>query len=689
MGSAGEVSTLDRRKILVTSALPYVNHGLHLGHMVEHIQTDVWVRFQRLRGHEVRFFCGDDTHGTATMLRAQREGREPEALLEEMRAEHIEDLAGFGVVHDHYGSTHASENQALVAEFWSALRAGGHIEEREVTQLYDPEAGIFLADRFVVGGCPKCRAEGQYGDNCEVCGATYDPADLIDPRSTITGAVPEERSHAHLFVKLEPFHDFLEAWTQQEGHVPPETANWLSGTFLSEPLRDWDVSRPAPYFGFEIPDAPGNYFYVWLDAPVGYIAATQQWCAANGEDLASWWKDPATEIHHFIGKDIAYFHTLFWPAMLKTAGFALPTAVHVHGFLTVNNEKMSKRKGTFVLARTYVEHLSPEYLRYYFASKLSSRVDDIDLSLDEFVQKVNADLVGKVVNLASRTAGFVKGQTLPRYPEAADEGLFRAAAEAGEEIAAAYEALDTGKAMRHVMALADRANEFVESRAPWALKKDASKQEELVQVCAIALNLFRQLTIYLAPVIPRFAEESARLLGLAGETRWSDAAKPVEGTTVGKFKHLMERVDPEKVDAMVEASRKTAEASEAEAAGAAQDEGSRGEPIEAEITIDDFAKVDLRVAEIVEAKAVPKANKLLELTLALGGGERRTVFAGIKKAYEPEALVGRLTVVVANLAPRKMKFGTSEGMVLAAGEGEADLFILSPDAGAKPGQRIR
>jgi methionyl-tRNA synthetase len=682
---------LARRKILVTSALPYVNAGLHLGHMVEHIQTDIWVRFQRLRGHEVRFFCGDDTHGTATMLRAEREGRPPEALLEDMRREHIEDLGDFGVRHDHYGSTHSAANEALVAEIWAALRAAGHVEQREVTQLFDPEAGIFLADRFVTGRCPRpeCGAEDQYGDNCEVCGATYEPADLIEPRSTISGAAPEQRSHEHLFVRLEAFHGFLETWTQSDGHVPPETANWLKGTFLSEPLRDWDISRPAPYFGFEIPDAPGNYFYVWLDAPVGYIAATQEWCDANGEDLADWWRNDQVEIHHFIGKDIAYFHTLFWPAMLKTAGFTLPRAVHVHGFLTVNNEKMSKRKGTFVKARTYLEHLSPEYLRYYYASKLSARVDDVDLSLEEFVQKVNADLVGKVVNLASRTARFVKGETLPAYPEGRDEGLFAAAAEAGDEIAEAYERLDTNKAMRSIMALADRANEFVESRAPWTLKKDAAKQAELLEVCAIALNLFRQLTVYLAPVVPRFAEASAKLLGVEGPTTWADASVPVAGTTVGKFEYLMQRVDPEKVTAMVEASREAAEAaSQAERAPEAG-EALAGEPLEAEITIDDFAKVDLRVAEIVAAKSVPKANKLLELTLSLGGDERRTVFAGIKKAYEPETLVGRLTVLVANLAPRKMKFGTSEGMVLAAGPGDDELFILSPDSGARPGQRIR
>ena len=683
---------MDRRQILVTSALPYVNAGIHLGYMVEALQTDFWLRFQRLRGHEVRYFCGDDTHGTATMLRAQREGREPEALLDEMKAAHIADLNAFDVVHDNFSSTHTPANEALVGEFWSALREQGCVAERDVTQFFDPEAGIFLADRFIIGGCPKCKSPDQYGDSCANCGATYEPTDLIGPKSAISGAPPEERSHRHLFVKLEPFHEFLDEWTQAPGRMPPETANWLKGTFLADALRDWDISRPAPYFGIEIPDAPGNFFYVWLDAPIGYIAATKEWCDETGESLDRWWRNPDCEIHHFIGKDIAYFHTLFWPAMLKTAGFQLPKTVHVHGFLTVNGEKMSKRTGTAVLARTYIDHLSPEFLRYYYASKLSAKVDDIDMNLDEFVAKVNSDLVGKVVNLASRTARFVKGEGLPVYPNAKDDGLFAAGAALSDEIAEAYEARDSNKAMRLIMALADRANEFVEARAPWTLKKDESKQEELREVCAIALNLFRQITVYLAPVLPRFAEESSRLLGLEGETRWEDASTPVEGGTVAKFKHLMERVDPEKVQAMLDASRAGWEASEAEAAAAtdsSKGEAFDGEPLEAEITIDDFVKVDLRVVEIVEAKSVPKANKLLELTLSLGGGETRTVFAGIKKAYKPEDLVGRMTVMVANLAPRKMKFGLSEGMVLAAGPGDSDIYILSPDSGAKPGQRIR
>jgi methionyl-tRNA synthetase len=681
---------MERRQILVTSALPYVNAGIHLGYMVEALQTDFWIQFQRLRGHEVRYFCGDDTHGTATMLRAQREGRPPEALLDEMKDAHIADLNGFGVVHDHFSSTHAPANEKLAAEFWSALREAGSVEEREVTQFYDPDAGIFLADRFVLGGCPRCKAPGQYGDNCESCGATYEPSDLIDPKSAISGAAPEERSHSHLFVKLEPFHAFLEEWTQAPGRMPTETANWLKGTFLADVLRDWDISRPAPYFGIEIPDAPGNYFYVWFEAPIGYIAATQEWCDETGEDLDRWWRNPDCEIHHFIGKDIAYFHTLFWPAMLKTAGYQLPETIHVHGFLTVNGQKLSKRTGTAILARTYLDHLSPEYLRYYYASKLSSKVDDIDLNFEEFVQKINSDLVGKVVNLASRTARFVKGQALPEYPADRDQGLFASGVAAGQEIAEAYEARDTSRAMRIIMALADRANEFVESKEPWNLKKDESKHDELRDVCAIALNLFRQITIYLGPVLPRFTEESTKLLSLGGATRWEDAATPVVGGEVGKFKHLMQRVDPEKVSAMLEASRESEEASETEAvSGEAAGEALDGQALAAECTIDDFMKVDLRVAEIVEAKSVPKANKLLELTLSLGGNERRTVFAGIKKAYEPESLVGRLTVVVANLAPRKMKFGLSEGMVLAAGPGDSDLFVLSPDSGAKPGQRIR
>jgi len=540
------------RQILVTSALPYVNGDIHLGHLVEYLQTDVWVRFQRLRGHRVRYFCADDTHGTATMIRAREQGVEPDVLLAEMSAAHQEDFRAFGVEFDHYGSTHAESNRDLVHDIWAALRAGGHVVERDVTQLFDPEAGVFLADRFVKGDCPRCKSSGQYGDNCDACGATYTPDELGNPRSTLSGSTPETRSAKHLFVTLSDFQDFLTDWTQNGDHVQPEIANWLKGSFLNEPLRDWDISRPAPYFGFEIPDAPGHYFYVWVDAPIGYISATADWCAQNDERLDDWWKNEDCEIHHFIGKDIAYFHTLFWPAMLKAAGYALPRKVHVHGFLTVNGEKMSKSKGTFINARTYREQLSPDYLRYFYASKLSSAVQDIDLHLEEFTAKVNSDLVGKVVNLASRTARFVEGQALAPDPD--DGGLFAAGAALGEEIAADYEACDFGKAIRTVMALADKANEYVEARAPWVLRKDPEKADELLEVCTVALNLFRQITVYLAPVLPGLAEKAGALLN-AGPVRWEDAATPLSGHVVAKFEHLMRRVDPARVEAVVEASQ--------------------------------------------------------------------------------------------------------------------------------------
>jgi methionyl-tRNA synthetase len=541
---------MSQRQILVTSALPYVNYHLHIGHMVEHLQTDFWVRFQRMRGHEVRFFCADDTHGTATMIRARQEGREPEDLLEEMSRSHQRDLADFGVVHDYYGSTHHLSNERLVNEIWQALRDAGRVAEREVRQLYDAEVGCFLADRFVKGRCPRCGADDQYGDNCDRCGAVYGPEELGDPVSTLSGTVPEVRSAPHFFVTLEDFHEFLDEWTQRDGHLQPEIANWLAGAFLSEPLRDWDVSRPAPYFGFEIPDAPGNYFYVWVDAPVGYMSATADWCEQTGEDFARWWRNSDCEIHHFIGKDIAYFHTLFWPAMLMTANFSLPHTVHIHGFLTVNGEKMSKSKGTFILARTYLDHLSPDYLRYYYASKLGAGVTDIDMNFEEFVAKVNSDLVGKVVNLASRTARFMKGERLcDAYPD--DGGLFAAAAQRGEEIAEAYEARDTNRATRLIMALADRANEYVEAKAPWALRKQEGKEAEVRAVCSVALNLFFQLATYLQPILPRLAADARTLLAVAGEGAWETVQTPLVGNAVAEFRHLMRRVDPERVQAIV------------------------------------------------------------------------------------------------------------------------------------------
>ncbi|MEM9351559.1 MAG: methionine--tRNA ligase [Planctomycetota bacterium] len=681
------------RRILVTSALPYANGHIHIGHLVEYLQTDIWVRFQKLRGNDCRYMCADDTHGTAIMIRARQEGRTEEELIAEMQAAHERDFAEFGIEFDNYGSTNSDENRVLCGEIWQSIRDAGLVKEEDVEQLFDAEAGTFLADRFVRGTCPKCGAADQPGDNCSVCGHHYSPIDLVDPKSTLSGATPEVRTAKHLFIELEQLHGFLEEWSQSGEHLQPEIANYLKGHFLGDPLRDWDVSRPAPYFGFEIPDSPGNYWYVWFDAPIGYIASTQQWCDKHGEKLDDWWRSPDCEVHHFIGKDITYFHTLFWPGMLKTAGFSLPTKVHIHGFLTVDGEKMSKSKGTFVSARTYLNHLDPQALRYFYASKLSSKVDDIDLSLDEFIAKVNTDLVGKVVNLASRSAKFVAKTGLSdEYPD--DGGLFEDAAKAGDEIAAAYEACEYGRAMRLVMQLADRANPYVEDAKPWELRKDESQQQRLQDVCTVALNLFRQIAVYLAPVLPKLAEQAGTLLG-DPITNWDQSQTPLVGTPVAKFKHLMQRIEEKNVHAMIEESKE--EAAEAQAAAEEtafvdqwNDPGDAlaAEPLAEECSFDDFTKVDLRVVRVVEAEQVPDARKLLKLKLSLGGGEYRQVFAGIKAAYDPEKLVGRLVVMVANLAPRKMKFGLSEGMVVASGPGGEEVFVLSPDEGAKPGQRV-
>lgn len=676
------------RRILVTSALPYANGPIHIGHLVEYIQTDIWVRFQKLVGNRCVYVCADDTHGTAIMIRARKEGRSEEEVIADMSEAHQRDFAGFGIEFDNYGSTNSDENREICATFWKSLRDADLITERPIKQLFDPEAQTFLADRFVRGTCPKCGKTDQPGDNCE-CGHTYTPADLIDPKSTLSGATPELREATHLFVELEKLHEFLTDWIDTSNALQSETANYLKGHFLADKLRDWDISRPAPYFGFEIPDSPGNYWYVWFDAPIGYIASTQQWCNDNGEQLADWWKSEDCEIHHFIGKDITYFHTLFWPGMLKTAGYSLPTKVHIHGFLNVNNKKMAKSKGTLISAETYLKHSKPEYLRYYYATKLTPRVEDLDLSLEEFTEKVNSDLVGKVVNLASRVGKFAHSTGLsPEYPD--DGGLFDAAVAAGDEIAAAYEACDFGRAMRKIMELADAANPFVEHAKPWEMKKDEARQEELRDVCTVALNLFRQLAIYLTPVLPTLADQCELLLG-DKITSWEQSKQPLVGTPVAKFKRMMDRLQKEDLDKMIEESKDDA------AADAVADPGSqyndsdqplKDEPLADEITIDDFAKVDLRVARVVSAEHVPEANKLLKLTLSLGGDERRQVFAGIKAAYEPEALVGRLVVMVANLKPRKMRFGLSEGMVTASGPGGADVFILGVDDGAQPGQRV-
>jgi len=673
---------MNQRKILVTAALPYANGHIHIGHLLEYVQTDIWVRFQKLRGHQCIYICADDTHGTPIMIRARQEKRSELDLISEMQGHHERDFAAFQIRFDNYGSTNSPENYELCKEIWQALRAAGLIIEAEIQQLFDPEAGIFLADRFVKGKCPRCHEPDQYGDNCEKCGHTYRPTDLIEPKSTLTGATPIIRNSKQLFVRIEELHEFLNEWTQSGDRLQSEVANYLKGHFLHEPLRDWDVSRPAPYFGFEIPDSPGNYWYVWFDAPIGYIASTAQWCKKQKEQLPNWWKNSAVEIHHFIGKDITYFHTLFWPAMLKTAGFQLPSKVHIHGFLTVDGRKMSKRDGTFVLARTYLKHLDPTYFRYYLASKLGGRLDDLDLNLKEFVTKVNAELVGKIVNLAARSAKFVATTGLSsEYPE--DGGLFQRGAAASDEIAEAYEIGDYNRVVRTVVALAGDANPFVEAAQPWVLAKDPNSAQQLQDVCTIALNLFRQLVIYLAPVLPELADKTEQLLNCKIAS-WDDARRPLVGTPVARFEHLLKRVEQKDVDAMIEESRESAAPQKFNDS----DEPLQKEPLAPMCTIDDFSKVDLRVARVIAAEDVPEAKKLLKLTLSLGGEHRRTVFAGIKAAYKPEDLVGRLVIVVANLAPRQMTFGVSEGMVCATGPGGKDVFLLSIQDGGKPGERV-
>jgi methionyl-tRNA synthetase len=686
------------RRILVTSALPYANGPIHIGHLVEYIQTDIWVRFQKLVGNRCVYFCADDTHGTAIMMSARQAGVSEEVFIAKTQAEHERDFAEFDIGFDNYGSTHSPENRALCAEFWREIRKNGLVKEKAVAQLFDPQAGVFLADRFVRGTCPKCKSPDQPGDNCSKCGHHYSPTELIDPKSTLSGATPVVRDAPHLFIELEKLHAFLEEWTQSGDHLQPEIANYLKGHFLGEPLRDWDISRPAPYFGFEIPDSLGNYWYVWFDAPIGYMASTRQWCDRTGERFEDWWVSKGAEIHHFIGKDITYFHTLFWPGMLKTAGYTLPTKVHIHGFLTVDGEKMSKSKGTFVAARTYLNHLDPSYLRYFYASKLSSRVEDLDLAIDEFLAKVNTDLVNKVVNLASRTAKFVESTGLsPKYPD--DGGLFAAGAKASVEIREAYEATDYSRAMRVVMGLADAANPFVEDRRPWDLRKDPNKTRELQDVCTVALNLFRQIVVYLAPVLPRLAQQTGELL-TEPVTRWEQSQTPLVDTPVAKFTHMLQRVDIKDVHAMIEESKPKSNLVVGEVAAATDQTASDAnrwndtgnalvtEPLAPQCTIDDFAKVDLRVARVIAAEDVAEAKKLLKLTLSLGGDTTKTVFAGIKEAYKPADLVGRLVVCVANLAPRQMKFGTSEGMVTAAGPGGSEVYLLAVDSGAVPGQRV-
>ncbi len=678
-----QANAQSRRDILVTSALPYANGPIHLGHLLEYIQTDIWVRYQNMRGHNCVYVCADDAHGTAIMLRAEREGITSEALIDRINAEHREDFGGFLIHFDNYYSTHSSENRDFSNHIYEQLKKNGHIATRQITQSYDPEKKMFLADRFIKGTCPKCKSEDQYGDNCEVCGATYTPAELINPRSAVSGATPIEKESEHYFFRLPEFADFLQKWTRS-GTLQPQVANKLA-EWLDAGLQEWDISRDAPYFGFEIPDAPGKYFYVWLDAPIGYLASFKNLCDRREDlDFDTFWKpDSQAEVYHFIGKDIINFHALFWPSMLHSAGYRTPSAVYAHGFITVNGKKMSKSRGTFIMARTYLDHLNPEYLRYYFATKLTSNVDDMDLNLEDFAQRVNSDLVGKVVNIASRTAGFITKKFDGQLGQITETDKLNTFVTAGEEIAEHYEKREFGRAMRRIMELADAANQYVNDMEPWVLIKDESRAAEVQAISTNAINMFRLLMTYLAPILPQTAQASEAFLN--APLNWNERANLLEGHTINKFKPLMSRVEMKQIDQMLEASKEEMPAATGQPAPTTKEKAS--DPIADEIEFNDFAKVDLRVVEIVKAEHVEGADKLLRLTLSLGDGERN-VFAGIKSAYAPEDLQGRLTVMVANLKPRKMKFGMSEGMVLAAGPGGKDIFILSPDTGAKPGQRV-
>ena len=679
------------RKILVTSALPYANGSIHLGHMLEYIQTDMWVRFQKHRGNQCTYVCADDAHGSAIMLRAEKEGITPEQLIANVQAEHSADFAEFLVDFDNFHSTHAEENRELSSAIYIKLREAGHIATRSITQYFDPEKKMFLADRFIKGTCPKCSAEDQYGDNCEKCGATYAPTDLKNPKSAISGATPVLKDSEHFFFKLPDFDAMLKSWTRS-GALQDAVANKIA-EWLDAGLQQWDISRDAPYFGFEIPDAPGKYFYVWLDAPIGYMASFKNLCARRPDlDFDAYWaKDSTAELYHFIGKDIVNFHALFWPAMLEGAGYRKPTAINVHGYLTVNGQKMSKSRGTFIKARTYLDHLSPEYLRYYYASKLGRGVDDLDLNLEDFVQKVNSDLVGKVVNIASRCSGFIqKGNAGVLIEGNAAPELTDAFLEAAPSIAEAYEARDFARAMREIMGLADRANAWIAEKAPWAMAKVDGKQDEVQAVCALGINLFRQLIIFLKPVLPMLAADAEAFLNVE-PLKWDDHRALLANHQLNAFKPLMTRIDPVKVQAMTDASKEDLAASQTDT-GAQAPQGNGElvkEPLAAEIDFDAFAAVDLRVALIVKAEAVEGADKLLRLTLDIGD-EQRNVFSGIKSAYpNPAELEGRLTMMIANLKPRKMRFGMSEGMVMAAGPGGEEIYLLSPDSGAKPGQRIK
>ncbi|MEN8617231.1 methionine--tRNA ligase [Shewanella baltica] len=685
-----------QRKILVTSALPYANGPIHLGHMLEYIQTDIWSRYQKLRGHECHYICADDAHGTPIMLKAQQLGIAPEDMIAQVNKEHQQDFADFNVAFDNYHSTHSEENRLMASDIYLKLRDNGYIKSKNISQLFDPEKSMFLPDRFVKGTCPKCKSPDQYGDNCDSCGATYSPTELINPKSAVSGATPVMKDTEHFFFDLPAFEGMLKEWTRS-GALQVEMANKLDEWF-EQGLQQWDITRDAPYFGFEIPDAPGKYFYVWLDAPIGYMGSFKNLCAKRPELSFDefWGKDSTAEVYHFIGKDIVYFHSLFWPAMLHGSGYRQPNSVYAHGYVTVNGAKMSKSKGTFIKARTYLDHLDPEYLRYYYAAKLSSRIDDLDLNLEDFAQRVNSDLVGKLVNLASRTAGFITKRFDGKLAKINDTTLTEAFLAKQDVIADFYESREYGKAMREIMALADIANGFVADAAPWQMVKHDDQQEAAHQVCSNALNLFRILVTYLKPVLPRLAQDVEAFFQLP--LTWDALSQDLAGHEIAPFKAMMQRVELDKVNAMVADSKdnlqvtadapKTAPVEKAVEASAVSSEPLVSDPISETINFDDFAKIDLRIARIVKAEHVADADKLLKLQLDIGG-ETRQVFAGIKSAYSPEDLEGKLTVMVANLAPRKMRFGMSEGMVLAAGPGGSDLWILEPHEGAQPGMRVK
>ena len=682
------------RKILVTSALPYANGSIHLGHMVEHIQTDVWVRFQKLRGHECYYCCADDTHGTPVMLAAQKQGIAPEDMIAKVREEHLADFTGFNIGYDNYYSTHSPENKQFSQDIYRALKANGKIESRVIEQLFDPEKQMFLPDRFVKGECPKCHAQDQYGDNCEVCGTTYSPTELINPYSAVSGAKPELRESEHFFFKLGECADFLKAWTSGNNphdgkpHLQAEALNkmkeWL-GEGEETTLSDWDISRDAPYFGFEIPDAPGKYFYVWLDAPVGYMASFKNLCDRIGIDFDEYFKaDSQTEMYHFIGKDILYFHALFWPAMLHFSGHRAPTGVYAHGFLTVDGQKMSKSRGTFITAKSYLEQgLNPEWMRYYIAAKLNSKIEDIDLNLQDFISRVNSDLVGKYVNIAARASGFIAKRFEGRLKDVADSELLAKLTAQSEAIAECYESREYARALRDIMALADAVNEYVDANKPWELAKQEGQDERLHEVCSELINAFTMLTAYLAPVLPQTAANAARFLNLDAIT-WANTRETLGEHAINKYEHLMQRVEQKQVDDLIEANKQSIAAAAAPAA-----EESKYEKVAEQASFDDFMKIDMRVAKVLNCEAVEGSTKLLKFDLDFGF-EKRIIFSGIAASYpNPAELNGRMVIAVANFAPRKMaKFGVSEGMILSAATAEGKLRLLDVDAGAQPGDKV-